>query len=51
MHNMKPCILHNESKNIPNDIIKCNPFPHHENIEEGGSPLDLKVAHKCIEST
>jgi len=26
-------------------------FPHHENNEEGGSPLDLKVAHKCNEST
>jgi hypothetical protein len=23
----------------------------HENNEEGGSPLDLKIAHKCNEST
>jgi len=30
MHNMKPCIPHNGSKGIPNDIVKYNPFPSWE---------------------
>jgi hypothetical protein len=25
--------------------------PHHGSNEEGGSPLDLEVGHKCNEST
>jgi hypothetical protein len=24
---VKPCIFRNEYKNIPNDIMGCNPFP------------------------
>jgi hypothetical protein len=47
---MKPHISHDGGEGIPNNIMGCN-LSHHGNNEKGVSPLDLKVGHKCIEST
>ncbi len=48
--NMEPHIFRNGNESIPNGVVGCI-CSHHMNNKEGGSPLDLKVGHKCNEST
>ncbi len=44
MQNMKLCVFHDGTKNIPNNIVKSNSFPHHGgNNKEGGFPLNVEV--------
>ncbi len=44
-------IFHDRNEGIPNSIMRCNPFPIMGTKKNGGSLLDIKVNHKCNEST
>jgi len=38
---------HNKRKNIPHNIMRSHPLPHHGCNEKGESPEGPKVNHKC----
>jgi len=47
MQNMKPQVSCDGSKNVLDNIVGCNLFPHGSN-EESEFSLDPKIGHKCI---